>query len=381
MRVLAVDTTSALGSVALADDSILLDEERLTGPDTHSLHLLPAIERVLEERAVSTRSAWKGSRWPWAPARSPGYGWDSAPCKGSALATGRPCLGVSVLDVLASTSEGVITLTLRDAFRGEVYWAVYDAQGRAMGAPGVGPLAEALAQAPPDASFVGDAAASHRDAHRPSLPPRPFPAVSALPRGAPGLLGRASAARRPGLRAGIASAPLRARRRHPEGVRLRTVFAEAAWPEDAPALAEIEEACVGSGWTARAFEREIRGESSRVVVLRAPFAAADSGDIAAYCVFRVIADEMELLSLAVRPQWRRQGLGRWLARRALTLAAEGGARNAFLEVRSGNAPARRLYASLGFAETRRRPAYYKNPVEDAVVLARALAPDLVSSKS
>lgn len=138
---------------------------------------------------------------------------------------------------------------------------------------------------------------------------------------------------------------------------------------------------MGSGWTARAFEREIRGESSRVVVLRAPFAAADSGDIAAYCVFRVIADEMELLSLAVRPQWRRQGLGRWLARRALTLAAEGGARNAFLEVRFGNAPARRLYASLGFAETRRRPAYYKNPVEDAVVLARALAPDLVSLKS
>lgn len=116
-------------------------------------------------------------------------------------------------------------------------------------------------------------------------------------------------------------------------------------------------------------------------MLRAPFAGADSGGIAAYCVFRVIADEMELLSLAVRPEWRRQGLGRWLGRRALTLAAGGGARSAFLEVRSGNAAARRLYASLGFAETGRRPGYYKNPIEDAVVLARALGPDVVSLES
>lgn len=138
---------------------------------------------------------------------------------------------------------------------------------------------------------------------------------------------------------------------------------------------------MGSGWSTRAFEREIRSETSRVIVLRAPFAGADSGGLAAYCAFRMIADEMEVLSLAVRPEWRRQGLGRWLARRALTLAARGGVRNAFLEVRIGNAPARQLYASLGFTETGRRPAYYKGPVEDAVILARALGPDLVSLKS
>lgn len=152
-------------------------------------------------------------------------------------------------------------------------------------------------------------------------------------------------------------------------------------PEDAPVLAELEEACVGSGWSAGAFARLIGKESSRVVVLRAPFGASDPGGIAAYCAFRVIADEMELLSLAVRPQWRRQGLGRWLARRALTLAARGGAGTAFLEVRSGNAPARQLYASLGFGEAGRRPRYYKNPVEDAVILERALGRDLVSLKS
>jgi [ribosomal protein S18]-alanine N-acetyltransferase len=113
--------------------------------------------------------------------------------------------------------------------------------------------------------------------------------------------------------------------------------------------------------------------SSRLVVLRAPRpGAADSRDIAAYCVFRVVADEMEVLSLAVTPEWRRQGLGRWLARLALAMGARNGARAAFLEVRAGNEPARRLYGLLGFEVTGRRARYYKDPVEDAVVLARPL---------
>jgi [ribosomal protein S18]-alanine N-acetyltransferase len=114
--------------------------------------------------------------------------------------------------------------------------------------------------------------------------------------------------------------------------------------------------------------------SSRLLVLRAPFGAADGGRIAGYCAFRVVADEMELLSLAVTPEWRRQGLGAWLAELAFAMGARRGARVAFLEVRSGNDPARGLYASLGFEEAGRRVQYYKEPVEDALVLRRALPP-------
>jgi ribosomal-protein-alanine N-acetyltransferase len=129
---------------------------------------------------------------------------------------------------------------------------------------------------------------------------------------------------------------------------------------------------VGSGWSVRAFEREILAASSRLVVLRAPWGAANSIAIAGYCAFRVVADEMELLSLAVRPEWRRQGLARWLARQAFAMGTRMGSRTVFLEVRSGNEPARQLYASLGFEAVGRRPGYYKDPVEDAIVLARRL---------
>ena len=150
------------------------------------------------------------------------------------------------------------------------------------------------------------------------------------------------------------------------------MFAEAAAPEDALCLASIERAWVGSGWSARAFESFLQAAASFVVVLRTPAGASDSGGIVAYCAFRVAADEIELLSLAVTPPWRRQGLGRWLGHLVFDLGARRGARKVFLEVRSGNEPARRLYASLGFQETGRRAAYYKDPVEDAIVLARTV---------
>lgn len=117
------------------------------------------------------------------------------------------------------------------------------------------------------------------------------------------------------------------------------------------------------------------------MVLRAPFSAVLSGGIAAYCAFRVVADEMEMLSLAVTPEWRRQGLGRWLAHLTFVMGARNGARTVFLEVRSGNEPARRLYASLGFHEIGRRDLYYQDPVEDAVVLARSLPPGPASRNS
>jgi [ribosomal protein S18]-alanine N-acetyltransferase len=131
---------------------------------------------------------------------------------------------------------------------------------------------------------------------------------------------------------------------------------------------------VGSGWSVGAFERELHAGASRLVVLRSPRGATETGGIVAYCAFRVVADEMELLSLAVTPEWRRQGLGGWLARLAFAMGARRGARTVFLEVRSGNEPARHLYDSLDFEVTGRRARYYKDPVEDAVVLARSLAP-------
>ncbi|OYU17132.1 MAG: ribosomal-protein-alanine N-acetyltransferase [Rhodobacteraceae bacterium PARR1] len=91
---------------------------------------------------------------------------------------------------------------------------------------------------------------------------------------------------------------------------------------------------------------------------------------------RVIADEAEVLTIAVDPAHRQQGIGARLMRRFLTESASRGATSAFLEVAEGNIPARALYTRAGFAESGRRRGYYHLPdgtPDDALVMTCALA--------
>lgn len=77
-----------------------------------------------------------------------------------------------------------------------------------------------------------------------------------------------------------------------------------------------------------------------------------------FILIRVVADEAEILTLAVRPEARRRGLGARLVETGAARAAALGAARLFLEVAEDNAAARALYAAAGFAETGRRRGYY-----------------------
>ena len=86
---------------------------------------------------------------------------------------------------------------------------------------------------------------------------------------------------------------------------------------------------------------------------------------------RVAADEAEVLTLAVDPTVQRYGLGRLLLEQAMATAGQRGAKAAFLEVASGNAPARALYEAASFVMVGRRNGYYAGG-GDALVLQRPL---------
>ncbi len=90
-----------------------------------------------------------------------------------------------------------------------------------------------------------------------------------------------------------------------------------------------------------------------------------------FVLARAVAGEAEVLTLAVAPAARRQGLGAALVRAVLAAVGAAGGRQMFLEVSDGNAPARALYASLGFAPVGRRAKYYADGT-DALVLSRAI---------
>ncbi|RZJ03622.1 MAG: GNAT family N-acetyltransferase [Brevundimonas sp.] len=91
-----------------------------------------------------------------------------------------------------------------------------------------------------------------------------------------------------------------------------------------------------------------------------------------FILMRTVADEAEILTLAVRPDARRRGLGAELVARGAADAAARGATRLFLEVADDNDAARALYARAGFEEAGRRPRYYARPDgsrRDALLLA------------
>jgi ribosomal-protein-alanine N-acetyltransferase len=101
---------------------------------------------------------------------------------------------------------------------------------------------------------------------------------------------------------------------------------------------------------------------------------ADGAD-AGFALCRVAADEAELLTIAVRPVHRRQGVGRRLLTAIVDHVREAGAGTLFLEVGADNPAARALYESMGFQAIAARAAYYRRgegPPADAVVMRLTL---------
>ena len=87
-----------------------------------------------------------------------------------------------------------------------------------------------------------------------------------------------------------------------------------------------------------------------------------------YIVCWLVADEVHILNLAVDRSFRRQGMAKSIVLAALKRAHQKGAKRAFLEVRSSNMAAKKLYLDLGFTGTSVRRDYYDEPIEDALVM-------------
>ncbi|HET7598909.1 MAG TPA: ribosomal protein S18-alanine N-acetyltransferase [Gemmatimonadales bacterium] len=141
-----------------------------------------------------------------------------------------------------------------------------------------------------------------------------------------------------------------------------------AVPADAPALAAIERRAFGDPWSEASFREAIKASWTFGLVVE----TAES--VVAYLIGREAAGTGEVLNLAVDPPYRRRGLARALLDTALGVFQRRGADEVFLEVRESNAAARSLYGERGFEPVGTRRAYYRNPVEDALVLRLSLRP-------
>jgi ribosomal-protein-alanine N-acetyltransferase len=94
--------------------------------------------------------------------------------------------------------------------------------------------------------------------------------------------------------------------------------------------------------------------------------------IAGFIVSRVIAGELHINNVAVRPDFQRRGIAGKLLSTLLAQGRKQGAHLAFLEVRAGNDAAQGLYRRSGFEVTGRRRRYYNDPLEDALLMSLTL---------
>ena len=131
---------------------------------------------------------------------------------------------------------------------------------------------------------------------------------------------------------------------------------------DIPRVLEIQALCPEAAAWSEADYRRLQG---RECLSWQTTVAVKDGRIAGFLTYAAppIGD-LEVMNLAVDPSHRRRGVAWTLVRQLLRQTAV----PLFLEVRAGNRPARSLYKKLGFTETGQRRSYYRNPIDDAVIM-------------
>jgi ribosomal-protein-alanine N-acetyltransferase len=149
-----------------------------------------------------------------------------------------------------------------------------------------------------------------------------------------------------------------------------------AGAEDLDALCALEQVCQPAPWSRGVFAHELDVACSTTWLLELQGELGPGGiDAVAFLVFWVVYDELHIVNVVTAPRARRRGIARSLLDAVLTLARSGELGEmslVTLEVRETNTGARKLYADLNFEEIGRRPRYYRDSGEDAVVLALIL---------
>jgi ribosomal-protein-alanine N-acetyltransferase len=137
---------------------------------------------------------------------------------------------------------------------------------------------------------------------------------------------------------------------------------------DVEAVAALERTVFGDPWSKRSFEEILEFDHIRGFIID-----EKGGALLGYAFCSIVADEGEILNMAVAPEHRRRGLGKRLLAACVTWLAEQGAAKVYLEVRRSNEAAIAMYVREGFERLGMRPNYYRKPTEDALTMTLDLA--------
>ena len=128
------------------------------------------------------------------------------------------------------------------------------------------------------------------------------------------------------------------------------------------AIAEIENLSINPPWSYKAICDFSEYDTNRIITAKV------DGVVAGYITYSVIIDEVQIANVAVHPDFRRKGIAEKLLRFLIDVAKESNMFVITLEVRNSNIPAIKLYEKCDFSNVGVRKYYYKNPVEDAILM-------------
>jgi ribosomal-protein-alanine N-acetyltransferase len=149
---------------------------------------------------------------------------------------------------------------------------------------------------------------------------------------------------------------------------INLVLIRQATPADLPAIRKLEQqAETAAHWAEREYEALFAADAPRRIALVAT-EEAGAGRIHGFVIARCVVEEWEIENIVVAIDDRRGGVAGALIGELLQRAARGGAAWVGLEVRKSNTAARQLYEKFGFSEVGCRTGYYRNPLEDGLLL-------------
>ena len=135
---------------------------------------------------------------------------------------------------------------------------------------------------------------------------------------------------------------------------------------DVPEIAKLETICFSDPWSEKSIASELENRLSYWLVVE------QDGVIVGYVGSQSVLDSADMMNIAVAPAYRRKGIGRLLITALIDHLLQKKIHFLLLEVRISNISAISPYKSMVFEQVGRRPRYYHNPREDALILRKEL---------
>lgn len=378
MKLIALDSSGLVASVAVVEDDILVAEYTIQYKKTHSQTLLPMLDEIrnminLDLEQVDAIAVAAG------PGSFTGLRIGSATAKGLSLATGKPIVAVPTVDGLAYNLYGTdkIVCPIMDARRNQVYTGIYrflwqDGECRldiikGQCAVSFDEIAEELNELEREVIFLGDGVPVFKDCMKEKMKvPYTFaPAHMNRQRAASiGALGSIYYAQGK-VQCGAEHAPEYLRLSQAERElqeQIRQVQIRLMERKDVERISRLEEAAFSMPWSADAFLDMITKPDARYYV------AELDGEVLGGCGVLMAAGEGNITNVVVDEKARNRGI----ATKMLQYLIEDGFLNGLsaftLEVRVSNAAAIHVYEKLGFHSEGIRPNFYEKPTEDAIIM-------------